>query len=316
MVFNTHGEIVSLPYTKFFNYGENQETIQECRRDYDVNYAVEKLDGTLIHTFVYGGKVNFATRGVVNESEYCEKAKDYYDKIQLEHPNGLTLIWELLDPLSKVLIDYTGRNGLYLTGIYDLENTRYYNTNEVMSFAAEHNLLTPKIHHVNIDINGARTLVDNLDFNEGFVVVFEKDNEVVYRVKVKSTDYLNALKLQYNFSPDKPSDVIKILGVESLTDRNWDNPDSEFDKFLSNIVSLGIPEEIPLMYKESFNVAFRLAKERVDRYNEIKNWVENYTKYEKVFNRKKFASECIETWGPDSSLAFSLIDGKKICLSI
>lgn len=116
LILNTvTGEVVARPFDKFFNWGENGREpttpiIEIC----------EKLDGSMGTLYRHKGEYRIATRGAFH-SEQAVWATEYLNQNYGLRGLGdwLTLIFEIIYPENRVIVDYAGREDLVLIGVRD-----------------------------------------------------------------------------------------------------------------------------------------------------------------------------------------------------
>ena len=193
LVTDENGNIVALPFKKFFNVEEKNHTPTE---EFDV---YEKMDGSLGILFNYQGEWVMATRGsFVSEQAIkgFEMLKNYdYEKL---HKN-YTYLFEIIYKENRIVVQYD-YDDLILLGIIETK-TGY----EV------------DLHNEGTDIR-LKNLINNLGFKvvrkfdkvksyeplkhfipdskEGYVVRFSNGD----RIKIKGEEYLRLHKLMTNVS--------------------------------------------------------------------------------------------------------------------
>lgn len=182
------GEVVARPFDKFFNWGEG-----ERYSDAPIDTVTEKLDGSLGILYRDNGCYHIATRGSF-ESEQALWATEYLNKsYDLKGlPDGLTLLFEIIYPDNRVVVDYQGKEDLVLlaarnriTGEYIPFFDHLKNLAEVYKFSL------PKTYQFNVPeqiVEAAQSLNIN---SEGWVVEF-LDGQ---RFKFKGEEYRKLHKL-------------------------------------------------------------------------------------------------------------------------
>jgi hypothetical protein len=219
-------ELVSLPLVKIYNLGERDVSVADlaglAAEGQSRLHFLRKFDGTLVQRFQYDGRVYFTTRGMIEggpaagilDENTPERAKGFdflgtaRDLAQRLYPvlcepraefEGLTLVFEFLHPETRVITNYGDRQDLVLLACFDRQDWRYRTYAEVKALAAAHALAV-----VDEFVPAGRTLAEQIDSllativgtdEEGTVITIEHAHRVVYRVKVKSPDYLRVLKL-------------------------------------------------------------------------------------------------------------------------
>ncbi len=121
IVFDLSGNLVALPFPKFFNFGEHEETKNLPDEPFE---ATAKFDGHLGVIFEYDGQLLLTTRvmfdgptgqlGNVMLNRYAEKYG-----WQKSYPGNVTVCAEIVHPNTHVLTDYGQREELVAIGAFD-----------------------------------------------------------------------------------------------------------------------------------------------------------------------------------------------------
>lgn len=119
------GEVIARPFPKFFNHGE---TAHLPFADDEPVTVTDKLDGSL--GIIYpapDGQLHIATRGSFT-SEQSGKATEILRK---QYPNwrppaGVTVLFEIIYPANRIVLDYGQIEDLILLGGVDIETGRTY----------------------------------------------------------------------------------------------------------------------------------------------------------------------------------------------
>lgn len=214
-----NGSVVALPFPKFFNVGENKFT-EKLSLD-DMDYAIEKADGSLISMFYLGKELECKSMKSINSdvANYCrEYMKTRLDIIKFSTDllnNGYSPMFELISPINKIVLDYNGITDLYFLGARDMV------TGEVCSFDKfEYGDITvPKLFKNVTDAKEYLTR-DNV---EGLVVTLKSGQ----MMKIKTEDYCRLHRILDKVTPkdiiksiyEKKSDDLKsILATNKLDD--------------------------------------------------------------------------------------------------
>ena len=186
-------DVVCRPFDKFFNVQE------QYAADIDWNTArvLEKIDGSLIKLYWYDGQWVFATSstcdarsatvdGYKNISYYdvIVKADNYREIPFDELDNGCTYMFELLSPLTQVVIRYDRANLYYLTKRNNRTGEEI--DGELVSFKRPKKYPLKTLDEclkAAARLNGDN---DGITKDEGFVVVDGNHQ----RVKIKSPAYI------------------------------------------------------------------------------------------------------------------------------
>ena len=268
IVYNPHTwELASLPLIKIYNHGEKEESIK-LSKELDKSPAVsvkmmEKADGTMIQAFKYNGDLIVTTRGMF-DSEYTQAAREILENTEIE--DHATLIFELIHPDFKHVVDYGDRKELRLLAVHRRDLGHYVPCKALPSYY--HNVVK------SVDPNNLEDAIDSSlsssQDEEGHVVVFEAGNMVLHRIKVKGDWYLKMFKLKNNCT---------LAAVGAMVE-----PDEEWSEFK---VRCEIPEELVEQYREFFNE----FQEYVSRVN---SYTSTVTLTSKMANHLKSRREYVE----------------------
>ena len=195
------GEIVALPFTKFFNYGQRMAT-SECvpSPDASLAYVMEKKDGSLGILYRYQGQYRIATRGSFTSDQAIwatNKLSDYrLDSIPLPY----TLCFEIVYPDNQIVVDYGETAELFLLGGFDRFTGRELSLAELQAVSATTGFIMPAIYTVTT-YDEAMAFVNQFSGREfeGVVMVYDDGS----RFKVKGDQYLTLQKLLCQLSPSR-----------------------------------------------------------------------------------------------------------------
>jgi hypothetical protein len=271
-------EVVSLPLVKIYNLGERDVSVADLAGIASEPgnarlHFLRKLDGTLVQRFQFDGRVYFTTRGMieggpavgVQDEDAPERLKGFdflgsarriararYPALCEARPEfeGLTLVFEFLHPETRVITNYGGREDLVLLACFDRADFRYRTYAELKELAAAHGLahvdeLTPPGHTLGEQIEGLLASVAGTD-QEGTVITIEHGHRVVYRVKVKSPDYLRVLKLVVTCTYARTVEMIDAHPEW----RGW----ADMEAHLRSLGREQVPEEVLGFYREHHDV--------------------------------------------------------------
>lgn len=219
-VFDKKGNIVSLPFKRFFNYGEEQAD----RLDFSKAQIVEKLDGSLLSVFFdENNKPVYNTRKMISSSEKdmavtsksftsdeevslmkefgkYVKQVNFQDAKDVLGTNNVVFIFEAITSKNKVVTSYTADAlGLYLIGCRIMDTLEELSEEELDEIAKYLNVKRPKIYSFTGNYKEIKKMLDEMDqFSEdfeGFVV-----RQANKRVKIKKDSYLKLHKTIGNVS--------------------------------------------------------------------------------------------------------------------
>jgi RNA ligase len=184
------GEIVARPFDKFFNYGEHGRFSTGA-----LVSAAEKMDGSLGILYRFMNRPRIATRGSFT-SEQATWATEWLNHHYPDHfshriPNELTLLFEIIYPVNRVVVDYGSRAEMVLLAARNRFNGEYLDDMDVDMLALDHRFNRP----ASFMFQAAEEVIAKcaeLDANhEGFVVTFSDGQ----RFKMKGAKYLELHRL-------------------------------------------------------------------------------------------------------------------------
>ena len=241
--------LVSLPLIKSYNAGEREVTVDDLAAiasEPNVRLRfLRKMDGSLLQVFRDKGRVIFTTRGMIEGArwkfdegdedrqagfDYLANAREMATRL---HPRlfedesileGKTLIFELIHHAVRKVTNYAGRADLTLIACFDHRRFAYVAYDELCRIAESAGLVVVE------SLSFAGDLAAQIDAllaslvgtdEEGTVLCFECGDEVIYRVKIKSPEYLQLMKLMAFCTYDRTLEMIdqgRITEWESLRD--------------------------------------------------------------------------------------------------
>jgi len=328
--------LVSLPLVKIYNLGERDVTADDLAAlaaEPDVRlHFLRKYDGSLLQVFRDQGRVWFTTRGMIEgasvrgggEDGDGEETFDYlgaarrlaeeryrrlFDDAGLL--DGRTLLFELIHPGSPKITDYGGRSDLILLTALDQRAVGYLPHAEVRRLADAHGLtpvdaLAPPGATVAEQIDGLLASLAGTD-QEGSVLTFERGGEVVYRVKVKSPDYLRLMRLMAFCTYDRTVEMLDA--VPHVAD--W----PAFEAHLRSQGRETVPEELLGAYRTHFErfAAYRADCEELRRraaalFADLEARLGGRAGRDANEFRKAFAAVAVSS--PARGLLFAALDGR------
>ncbi len=201
IVFDLDGSLVALPFPKFFNYGEHEETRELPDLPFD---ATVKHDGHLGIVFRYQGALHLTTRGDFQSptSRLAGRMLRGYVRRngwRSSFPENRTLLVEIIHPETKVYLDYAGVKRFTVIGAYDTQTLRDLDHDGLSAFAATLGLpVTERWSGASLQDLVALMRDRSVTNQEGFVVRFSDG----LRVKLKYQTYIGKMvenKLGYTY---------------------------------------------------------------------------------------------------------------------
>jgi RNA ligase len=277
------GTLVARPFRKFFNWNEPEAVIEK-----GAFVAFDKMDGTLIVVGEHDGSAVVSTKGSFDtwHSEVARKLLLGYTP-----PKGVTVLFELLHPQNRVVIDYDGYEGLVLLGGVDNETGQDFLPDEVADNTGWHGDVVVRrtfnfqsmLRTIENPEAGARE--DGTVDREGFVVLWRHPNAPGNRVKLKFSLY------------------VQLHGVYTglTTKRVWE---AMCDGTLDALYELA-PDELHKGIRHTVDAIQGQA-------NRLAFKAHDAAEVAKKFNNRKDAAQYLlsHTERPTTSLAFLSLDGR------
>ncbi len=261
------GEVVAQPFPKFFNMNQRIDT-QERNLPWRDGFRIfKKQDGWLGILYRDGGQHRIATRGsfksvgAIWATEFLKR----YDLTGL--PDKVTLLFELICPATKIVVNYGNREDLVLLAAYNRHTGEEYEWEQVEEWSKEFGFTITESYDRNW-LGYCRGQIKTVSGSEmeGFVIRF--DNGL--RVKIKSEDYFRRSALLANLTP---LTIWNNMQDGKVTEDVWNEVDQEYHDQLNAIAEVlessyfDIRQEINHQFVSIVDrenrVAFALAAKRV-----------------------------------------------------
>ncbi len=335
-------ELVSLPLVKIYNLGERNVSVHDLSGlgaatvdgIHPRLHFLRKLDGTLIQRFQHAGRVYFTTRGMIEggpgsgpqDEDALPRQRGFdflgaarrvaaerYPALLEPQPKceGLTLVFEFLHPETRVITNYGDRQDLVLLAVFDRAEWRYQTYTEVRDLAR-----TLALIPVDEFAPPGATLAEQIDSllasiagtdQEGTVITIEHGYQVVYRVKVKSPDYLRVLKLVVTCTYAR---VVEMVDAHPHW-QGW----ADLEAHLRNLGREQVPEEVLGFYHEHYEtlVAYLTDCERLRQWagravESLRHEIAATDRADPRRLRKAFAARATQL--PHTALLFAGFDGR------
>lgn len=295
-------ELISLPFQKFYNINEREETQLHALDMKQSLTIMEKLDGTMIHLFEVGGTIVSATRGSVGEYYYNDKAIAFVEKAHYQ--TILELIQMGYTPMFELLLreeDEYGQTVRYqeedlrLIAIRHRETGAYVHPTELQRVAKELDVQSATDYREKnmYDILEEQKEVKNF---EGWVVYFEDGT----MVKLKAEDYL---KLNYTYGLE--TRMMSNRHMIEKTLYTW-LQENIYDDQLSSIKS----DEFRMELEETLQKIEKASESylRMIRVKLNEHYSDNRKNFAKALSKDDTISKS------DFSLIFELYKGKEVGL--
>lgn len=211
------GEVVALPFSKFFNW---RQPYGECNialpsPDSHLKHVFEKLDGSLGILYRDGGEFKISTRGSLQSDQATWATKflqTNYDLTRL--PDNLTLLFEILYPDNRIVVDYEEKEDLVLLGAIDrfqaVELPFY---PDVYAIGQQYGFTLPQVYEFNnpAEILEAAAKLEGVA-GEGYVLQYSDGQ----RFKIKADDYVEIHRLISNLTTNKVFQAVLEKRVDTL----------------------------------------------------------------------------------------------------
>ena len=309
VVVNYAGEVISAGFPKFTNWGENPDhfpvpnSLKHCT-------VVEKLDGSLLIVTKYNGQYILRTRGTVDASTlangheleiFKERFKDGLQKLVDDSPTWkspdtwpLSLLFEWVSPINKIVLNYGEQPDWYLVGIVN-HNDYSLATQSELDIWSNLGFKRPPTY----TFSGVEDLLKDVDQWRGKegVVVYSKNDQMLH--KVKAMQYLKCHAFKSNATFENTIEMFFEFDMPSYQDF-----------------------EVKLIEKFDYE-CYQMVRGHIsticDGYKEILNIVEGMHRFVdkiKLLNtRKEQATAVFSSYGKESnrsSYIFTILDGKKL----
>lgn len=215
--------IILCPFKKFFNINETEETSIESITTLINNAKTvefsDKLDGSMQSARWYNNEIIMAGSQAINPDNSWRLTDGYrminvlpgYKDMLTKYPE-YTFVFEYISLKDAHVVKYKKQQeGLYLTGIRNIETGEEYDYNTVIGLADAFGIPTTKIF--NKTINQVMEELDSKssDEAEGFVINIDG-----YKVKLKYNDYVHIHKALSKLSS------INLI-IRNIADNSYDD---------------------------------------------------------------------------------------------
>ena len=285
-------KISSRPMNKFFNIEQGEVDRSNMKL---VGY-MDKLDGSLISTYLHNGELKLKTKGSI-KSEQAVAAMEWLDLPENSEmknflkfhasKNNLTVNMEWTAPDNQIVLFYP-ESSLRILNMVNNENGKILTAENIDKENLVNKDIFVKSHKIpNMSLDNIIESIRNEQGNEGYILEFSDSEGNSHLVKVKNIWYVNLHQIKSNLNTtskiietiiDETSDDVRVLFAE--------------DKhFLDNITRL---ENV---------VSPRISRIEAD--------IEKFYSDNKELSRKDYAIKAQAELQPYMSLAMNLYIGKE-----
>lgn len=220
------GEIVARPFDKFFNWGKEGTTDAKLIR------VQEKMDGSLGIHYRHNGEHWIATRGSFDSPQAQWATAKLREHLQdCSVPESWTMLFEIIYPDNRIVVDYGGYETLSLLDIRDRYTGDYMDRVRCVECVMMGGFSWPKV----FDPTSAEDLLAKLPElsanEEGFVGLFSDGT----RWKFKGDEYRRMHRFATQLTPKA---VAEAFRTGTLTEA-WDcTPEHRQQEFANSLVSI------------------------------------------------------------------------------
>lgn len=176
LIVDSDGTILARPFPKFFNHDEPEAQINDGRVT-----VLDKLDGSLGIAYRVGDETRIATRGSLTSEQALHATRILHSKYPgFILPKGVTVLFEIIYPENRIVVDYEGMDDLVLLGLIDIKT----GVSVPMSFLWWDG---PRADEFNFESISEALQAPPRPNAEGYVVQFD---DTGHRVKIKQEDYV------------------------------------------------------------------------------------------------------------------------------
>lgn len=208
VVVDNEGQVIALPFQKFFNWGEKNAPFPPKYKDY---LAFEKLDGSLLNFWQYNGVWNASTKGSF-DNEYIDFGMKYASDnacIGMDLSTDLTLMTEVVMPADQ---DGMRRAVVHDPGVYFLGATQTETRKDLnpTMFYGLWNGKFPELYKNSIDELLQNSNVE--EGTEGWVIRYSNG----MRFKIKTVWYLRLFRLISKLDSTVKEQMLAGQGLERI----------------------------------------------------------------------------------------------------
>lgn len=188
------GEVVGRSFDKFFNYGEYGIDFKPVGK---IKNVYEKVDGNIGVLYRDENTYKISTRGRFDSGAAIwatQFLNQHFDLTGLE--NELTLIFEIVNPSIRVIVNYEGLEDIVLLAARNRFTGEYVDIDKLSDIAKRYNFNLPSMYSFKTieEIVEASKLLD--ENAEGYVIEYEDGS----RWKIKGDRYRHIARLVINLN--------------------------------------------------------------------------------------------------------------------
>ena len=209
------GRVLARPFDKFFNWGE-----RGMQSDANIVSVTEKLDGSLGILYRHNGENRIATRGSFDGEQATAGTQMLWNANHrlTEFPDEWTLLFEIIYPGNRIVVDYGDRSELVLLAARHHWRGDYTSFSTLSTRARYYGFGLPRAYQFNT-VADIIVAAEQLDASaEGWVVEFSDGQ----RFKFKGDRYKEVHRLLCNTSFKR---IVEAIASGTLDDAIKSIPD-------------------------------------------------------------------------------------------
>jgi len=213
VLFDPAGNVISLPYAKFFNLGENELTHFAYQYDGPVE-ILRKLDGSMVRPVWINGDLRWATKAGLSdmtnsiESHVSDRLRDF---AVLMLDQQITPIFEYCTTQGIIVVQHD-ETEIILTGLRDMRTGNLWSYPEMLKAADPFGIKVVPILQMTGTILEIAEQVRDMQEDEGVVIRYP-DGE---QIKIKSQWYMDRHHVGTNFTHEKDVVAACIEGLDDI----------------------------------------------------------------------------------------------------
>lgn len=312
MILDADFNVVAQPFPKFFNYEEHKP--EEIPTD-ETFIVMDKMDGSLGILYWIGEIPYIATRGSFTSDQSVKATqmlhttyKHTWGALKEISDNKATVLFEIIYPENRIVLDYGGKEELVLLSIKEntnnLKDVNGDPSNPYFNFIWHQDLGFPVVKRYDGVKDFTKLKELNEENKEGFVIRFSKKG---FMVKIKFAEYVRlhriltqtSSKVIWEFMKDgKPMDEI----LEKIPDEFYDWVKKTKEDLETKFAQIETDSKfafIQIMTELCFDYG-------IDGIN----WVAKSSTpaFKEAFKKKDFALKVMDKYKNISGILFNMID--------
>lgn len=280
------GQLLTRPFSKFFEAGSQEETKHARLAMLGAHEITDKLDGSCgILFYDENNEPVFCTPGAFDSEQAVwatRHIRTRYAAITDQLPRDTTLIFELIYPENRIVVDYKERREICLIAARRIADGYDYSYAELQALAKQFSFPIVPLVKLN-SFHDLLEFVTDSEGVEGWVARFGDG----FRVKFKTKEYLRLHWLKFKLNATKVRETMMLGNFNELLDKLPDEHKLRV-KTIADTITAHVNNEL-----ERIGSLFRKIYQTRD-----------------IVTRKDFAVEAIKYPKFDQTCLFLLYDGR------